>query len=416
MIELLTQGEKLKKLRKELNLKQSDIATPNITREFISMVENGKRNLSNKSSKELVEFIASKYELENPNDYFFFSRTLEEDIIYYFENNSLKELNELKQFKTIIEKFNVPEIKMKVCYLIANSYGKSYLYEESKLFYYESLQYAYKLNDLEYQLKIFNNLGAVLYELCYYQDSIYFYNEAIKLSTSEKLEHNLDYYNKYIESIVYNLLLSYNQLDDYISFYNLIKKFSKFLPNKYDSKYDKFYIIAILFLEKSKYYEDYNSLIESVLETNSTELKRAIFTSKALNNYRKNNLDTSLKLVEESVSIKKASTEVTNVDVHNLILLTNLKKTAYVDEKIDEYKLYDKKSILCPAILTLIYSKLSLKYFDKIIDNIKLLMSLYKKTNQYKEILKLNQLILLNKNDIFQNNDSYLKFLNEIID
>ena len=43
-MEFLTQGEKLKNLRLELNLRQKDLSDEKVTREFISMVEKGKRN------------------------------------------------------------------------------------------------------------------------------------------------------------------------------------------------------------------------------------------------------------------------------------------------------------------------------------------------------------------------------------
>lgn len=54
-VEFLTQGEKLKRLRTELNLRQKDLADENITREFISMVEKDKRNFSKQNAISIMK-------------------------------------------------------------------------------------------------------------------------------------------------------------------------------------------------------------------------------------------------------------------------------------------------------------------------------------------------------------------------
>ena len=57
MIEFLTPGQRIKKLRKLLNMRQHDLQGEKVKRNFISMIENGERGLS----KETARFIAYRF-------------------------------------------------------------------------------------------------------------------------------------------------------------------------------------------------------------------------------------------------------------------------------------------------------------------------------------------------------------------
>lgn len=50
-MEVISAGEKIKRLRTDLGLKQEDISNDEITRSLISMIENNKRNLTIRSAK-----------------------------------------------------------------------------------------------------------------------------------------------------------------------------------------------------------------------------------------------------------------------------------------------------------------------------------------------------------------------------
>ena len=108
-MEFLSVGEKLKKLRKQLNMKQEDLADTNITRAFISMIEIGKRSLNRDSSLVLINKFrvkASALGIELDVDDLYLTRNAIEDAELYCIQK-LQNINSIPDIKEIVQIGNI---------------------------------------------------------------------------------------------------------------------------------------------------------------------------------------------------------------------------------------------------------------------------------------------------------------------
>ena len=121
-MEFLTNAEKLKTTRKYLKMKQEDLVDENLTRGLISMIETGKREISNTVAVKIYIKFKQKakiLDIELKIDSDFLLRSPSEDAELYC-SKKLKEINKDKDIKEIIEiadKFNLLKVK-------AMAYGK----------------------------------------------------------------------------------------------------------------------------------------------------------------------------------------------------------------------------------------------------------------------------------------------------
>lgn len=143
-MEFLTNAEKLKATRKYLKMKQEDLVDENLTRGFISMIEIGKREISNNVAEKIYnkfEQKAKKLNIDLKIDSGFLLRSPSEDAeLYCFkkfkEMNKDKYIKEIKEIKEIIEiadKFNLFKVKaiayskLGEHYFIKKDYNEAFL-------------------------------------------------------------------------------------------------------------------------------------------------------------------------------------------------------------------------------------------------------------------------------------------------
>lgn len=112
----LTQGEKVKMLRKKLKMNQQDLVSERITRPFISMLESGKRRLTYVTADAIIKKFNKRAEelgikLEEDIDYLMRSKS--EDAYRYclekLENNNIDVI--IDDILHICDEFNLMEIK-----------------------------------------------------------------------------------------------------------------------------------------------------------------------------------------------------------------------------------------------------------------------------------------------------------------
>jgi len=115
-MKFLTNGEKLKNLRKYLKMKQEDLVDENLTRGLISMIEIGKREISNNVAIKIYNKFEQKAKILNIEleiDSNFLLRSPCEDAELY----CLKKLNEInkdeniKEIIEIADMFNLLKVK-----------------------------------------------------------------------------------------------------------------------------------------------------------------------------------------------------------------------------------------------------------------------------------------------------------------
>ncbi len=209
-VEFLTQGEKLKRLRIQLNLRQKDLADENITREFISMVEKDKRNFSKQNAISIMKNILSKAEekgivLNLDEEYIY--RDIKQDVQKYclqqVENKATKE--ECEKLLDMAEKYDLPYAKVK----ILKRMGKILLYDQEPVQAFISYSKAMEIlntnNFIEEKAAIFNNMGVCKLKLIQYEEAALYFNNSLIICD---IVNDFKIYNR----VLFNLILTYDNL------------------------------------------------------------------------------------------------------------------------------------------------------------------------------------------------------------
>ena len=234
----LTTAEKLKSTRKYLKMKQEDLADENITRGLISMIEIGKRDMSNNVASKLVEKFKKRAKELNillDIDAGFLLRSPREDAELYC-------LNKFKEVDSNTDIIKILEIAKKydLCNIIANAYselGEYYFnnknYEEAFFSYNNSIDILKDIKQNEKIAYLYLKMGLCKGILLNFTAALSFFNLSEQyaklyndktilkraLYNSAKCFVNL---NKVDTALRYiEILLSlYNKKDDYTSYIN----------------------------------------------------------------------------------------------------------------------------------------------------------------------------------------------------
>lgn len=212
----LNGSEKILYLRKKARITQEDLATTNLSRGYIGLMENGRRNITEEASKVLTmqfkKVLAEKnYNLDIDDRYFL--RTREEEAEKYckekLENDKIT-LEELDIIKDIAEEYNLDTYMSKAFMLIGDIYYNKNEYETAFENYFYSLDLISsdnKQNNIE-KANIYNKLGVCKYKLLNYHEAIIYYNKA-KDKSKEVKDEKIYYY------AIYNLSICYKNIEKY---------------------------------------------------------------------------------------------------------------------------------------------------------------------------------------------------------
>lgn len=212
-INLMTNQEKLIFIRKLLNARQKDLARKNITREFISMVESGKRNMSKDVAIDImrnaIEFAKEK-EIDLNYDEEFIARTNEEDLCVLCEKlPAIKESFEKCDYIASFGKeqgMSWPEVyatKKK-----GNIYVVNHEYDKASETYRKCLNLIDSIGSNKLKQEIYNNLGLIKDRCLKYYDAVMYYQEALNYCYI-----NNEFTKK--DRINYNIGLTYYNIGDY---------------------------------------------------------------------------------------------------------------------------------------------------------------------------------------------------------
>ncbi|WP_017413994.1 helix-turn-helix domain-containing protein [Clostridium tunisiense] len=227
-MEFLTPGQRLKKIRKELNMTQNDFTDDTMTRSYFGMIEVGKRNLNKNTAKLIMEKLRSKAkELNveiniNEND-LLMSRE-EEAGIYCkgkMENNPTEE--DVNSVIEIGSKYGLKEEEANAYKVLGDIKYESYQFLDAFIAYNNSLEIYKEIKNIDKQCYLNNRLGMCKHcELDYVEALLYFgraqqyaaeikdidtevkciFNMALTYKKFGKVEKALEYIELYIFKIV----------------------------------------------------------------------------------------------------------------------------------------------------------------------------------------------------------------------
>ncbi len=261
-LQFLTQGEKLKSLRTKLGLKQKDLVIEGVTREFISMVEKGKRNFSKVTAICFMQNIIECTKLKSMDmdsdldfDKEYLSRTIKEDAERYCKLSLEKcsTTEELLELLDLCKKYELSNVII----MVYKKNGDKLLNENKPFEAFINYDKAVEIidqNDItEYKIAILNNMGICKLRLLQYNESIYYFNKSMDLC------HSMNEYKIY-NKILYNISLAYSTMGSARKSLQYIKE----AKHRINIKDEKNILAKIRIMEALCYQniEDYEKCIE----------------------------------------------------------------------------------------------------------------------------------------------------------
>jgi tetratricopeptide (TPR) repeat protein len=182
-MKFLNQGQKIRKLRNELRLKQEDLISENITRPLISMIEVGKRNLTYAATNAIIEKFnkkAKELEINLDVDINYLLRSQSEDANIYclekLENNNIHDIfNELIQ---ISDEFDLLEVKAKIYKKMGDSWFDECNYIESFVNYTNAIDIYKGINQDKAIAYIYWKIALCKANLLQYKEALSYFNLA----------------------------------------------------------------------------------------------------------------------------------------------------------------------------------------------------------------------------------------------
>jgi tetratricopeptide (TPR) repeat protein len=257
-----TNGEKLKSTRKYLKMKQGDLVDENLTRGLISMIEIGKREISNKVASKLAQKFqqrAKELDIELKVDAAFLLRSPSEDAELYCLKK-LKEVDndndndkDIKQVLEISDKFDLLKIKAMGYSSLGECYFNKKDYDEAFLNYNNAIDIFKNIKQSETIPYLYLNMALCKAMLLQYTEALSFFY------LSER--YSITYKDKVIEKRAkYNIVKCYIKLNKIDLALETIRKFLTSFRKEED--YEKYITINIL---KANCYEakkEFNTAID----------------------------------------------------------------------------------------------------------------------------------------------------------
>jgi transcriptional regulator with XRE-family HTH domain len=280
--EILSQGEKIKRIRKSLNLKQFQIVGEDVTRNLISAIENDKANLTPKVAK-IVASNINTYCKENNIPFQVSEEYLLEDITFqaniiadkYIELIKLNEKNSdfdfnnaVKNIEDFFLKYNLPEKKVILYELFGDILISNFDYYKGYTYYIKALENCSKISDSSREIKILSHLSYTCMKLNRYNETID-YNQ-IALLHSNYLSMKLLFDFKFNNALAYKRLNKLEAaLDELTNLENLFKNI--------DGD-DKFHLLTLKAncYKELKHYKSAIDLHNSLLANTNNNIERSL--------------------------------------------------------------------------------------------------------------------------------------------
>lgn len=342
-----TLGQKIKYLRKEKRLTQSELVGDRITRNQLSMIEKG----TAKPSIGTLEYIAER--LEKPVYYLLSDEeyTMDEcqdliakSTVNVEKNETKKAIKDIEAFLNKIkdiEKFPNKDVLGKIYTILGIAYYKD-KNENAEKVLKDALEHLNKEKSPMYVSKCLNGLSAIAYDEKRYEDMeryVYEANALLKDITIDTVILKLD--------VLHNLVLAYTMQGDYsqaVPFINEALGYSK----KYEiyRNFGEFNMLLALSYTNSKNYNDAikqntKAVEYFTLKDDATNKHRCYSNIGALYR-RKFDFDNSMKYFDMAVQYFE--------DIHDAEKTTNIKaerlKTLFYIDKDSEVLLSDVETLI----------------------------------------------------------------------
>ncbi|SMC23254.1 Tetratricopeptide repeat-containing protein [Clostridium acidisoli DSM 12555] len=367
-MDFLTMGEKVRKLREQLDLNQEDLQTEKVSRGLISMIETGKRDVSYATAIKLAEKFNQKADKLNiilNVDADYLMRSPNEDAELYclgqLKNDEISQ-SKIDEILQLSEEYDLIRIRAKIYFKMGQINEEKKNYEDACKNYEDAIK-IYKTMGKDKELgQIYLRMGISKGKNLQHEVAIVYFN----LSQY----YSFVYDDKKIQqSSLYNLANAYfysNKID------LALETIEKYLTISDES--DPFYNFG--FNTKANCYElrgDYDRAIETYkdlickISDKVTPILGYVYNNLGLNYCHKDDFKESLKYFEMAEKFRseldKVNLGVTLIEKSNVFLKQNLYTDAIktIDEGLNYAIEYNDMEYLIKGYYTLadIYDKLS---------------------------------------------------------
>lgn len=273
MFEILTPGQKLKKLRKYLNLTQAQLASGSISREFISMVEHGQREMSPDSATLLFTQMRKVAEIKDVPflyDEFYLNRNIKEEIIYQTRHLDVELVPaQLLDIKNKIAEYEILSAELYLDYEIGKRFLENGNLNNALEYSKKAYDAALKQKDTEVLIKLSNNLGHIKSSLNHTEEAISYFNTAFDLTDDTMLK----------SALLYNIISTLYHSGNYNAVEEEFRRI-KLLDMKIAEKYDQFLLdIKGLMLLQSNQLNESRKIFEQLLTFETSPSFKALVLS-----------------------------------------------------------------------------------------------------------------------------------------
>ena len=326
----LTTGEKLKKLRKQLGLKQYELEEANITRSFISMVESDKKSLSKDTAKAIADIFKRKanekgIKLNMSQDYLTCSP--EEEALKYCQEKLKDESSEslleaIDEIIKISKKYNLKDILEKAYLLKGNNLYDIKEYVKAFTYYNEILEMHLNTGSEEKLAFIYNKLAKCKIQLLQYAEALAYLNKAYNYVILHEDEIIMKY-------VLYNFALCCRFIEEYdkslVYAQRLIALCS--IENEFDVYISTTIIIYNCYLAKGdidKAVQSYKEVITK-FKDETHPLLGYIYNNLGISYTQLNQFDKAMEYLERSKNIRmlydKHKLPYTLINIANLYII-----------------------------------------------------------------------------------------------
>ncbi len=221
MMKFLTAGEKLRKLRHQLNIEQDVLTQIGVSRNFISMIENNKRKLTESRAIQITQLLKNIALDKNiivhiPDDYLIVEPSEEAKRYCLTTLDNIRTSDEANKINEVIKKYKLDIIKPKYYITLADKSFDEKDYTQAFIYYLDALDSYKNINDFTKTPYIYNRLGRCRSSKLDFQEALFYF--------AKSYESSLHYSDEKTKKIVlYNMAwcsIKTNNLDAAFNFIN----------------------------------------------------------------------------------------------------------------------------------------------------------------------------------------------------
>jgi len=433
-MQVVSTGDKIKKLRIDVGLNQEDLTNDEITRSLISMIENNKRSLTYKTAQVIAASLNQYYHnlgREITADYL-----LETD-----EAQAQRLVKEMLKDMQGILKNPVPgnEVAVEQSFQRLIQFSKDWgldsviaeLLEIRGNYYFDTYQYSDALKDLlaaqEYYLQqgnyekaayVYNVIGMTHYHLMLFDQALLYYEMAEKTVRGYASEHR----EKLLMYVTYNRILSYRRLHQYDL---ALKEIYTFKNLNY---HDPGYYYEVLLVEANTYrdlhnYEKADKIYQRLLKKENKLPSNSMFLvyeNVARLHYSQGDLGRSFEAIQAALAYQEQAKPQYVVSLMNIeakvyfaegnydAAIKAIDRATTLAEKINRIEL----TLQLQFLLVDIY--LELKQYSLVEKSLDSIYRLIKNRKMKEQLIRLNAYYIM-LYTLTKNHDRLLKYSQELV-